>query len=556
MIRSQISIKWPLLAPIVFMALFYFFPLTQIFHISFRPQGRWDLSGFGKLFTQTYYLKTLWFTFWQASLSTVLTLMLAIPCAYLFARFEFKSRKALATLVMIPFVLPTVVVAAAFDALIGPNGWVNEMLMHFLKIDKAPIQMTHSLAAILMAHVFFNTSLAMRIISGFWSLLPPGMEEAARMLGASRASVFMRITLPLLRPAIFSAALLVFLFCFSSFGVILILGGPRFATLEVEIYRQALHLFNLPMAAVLSLVQILFTFLLMGIYTWLQRHRPDALAAIASGFVRSKPRTWGQKIFAWTVIFVVLIFFGLPISALLITSFLNDSGFSLVFYKALFINASQSIFFIPPLAAMANSLSIAAVTMILATLIGLCAAVYLAGEKSCLTVMLDPLFMLPLSTSAVTLGFGFILALDKPPLNLRDSFWIVPLAHCLVAFPFVVRSVLPAIRSIPPTLKEAAQVLGAGPWRLHKTVTFPIIGRAIAVGALFAFTISLGEFGATAFVARPQTATLPLAIYRFLGQPGAMNYGQALAMSSLLMLTSAMGFLLLERMRGSTLGEF
>jgi thiamine transport system permease protein len=155
--------------------------------------------------------------------------------------------------------------------------------------------------------------------------------------------------------------------------------------------------------------------------------------------------------------------------------------------------------------------------------------------------------MLPLSTSAVTLGFGFIIALDRPPLNLRTSIWLVPLAHTLVAFPFVVRSVLPALRSIPVTLREAATLLGASPRRVWRSVDLPIMGRALAVGAVFAFTVSLGEFGATAFTALPQRPTVPLAIYRFLGQPGSLNYGQALAMSSLLMLVTASGFLLLER---------
>lgn len=548
--------KLLLTAPVVFLLIFYFYPLTKIFQISFKPENAWDLSGFAKLFSQPYYAETLWFTFWQAALSTGLTLLLALPCAYLLARFEFRGRKLLTALIMVPFVLPTVVVAAAFDALIGPAGLLNGMLMPLLGAAEPPIRLTHSIFAILLAHVFYNTSVAVRIISGFWSRLPVGMEETARMLGASASMTFLRITLPLLRPAIFSAVLLVFLFCFSSFGVILILGGPRYATLEVEIYRQAMHLFNLPMAAVLSFVQIFFTLLLMGIYTRLQRRRPAALMPEAAFAVRGLQKSGGQKIFLTLMAGGIVLFFGLPVFALLLSSFTVDNQLSPAFYVALFSNASQSIFFISPLAAMANSIGIAAATLIIACSLGLCAAIYLAGARSPLAAVLDPVFMLPLSTSAVTLGFGFILALDQPPLNLRTSFWIVPLAHSLVALPFVVRSVLPALRSIPPALKEAARMLGAAPLKAFCSVDLPIAGRALMVGAVFAFTVSLGEFGATAFVARPQTATIPLAIYRYLGQPGSLNYGQALAMSSLLMLVTALGFFVLERFRGSAVGEF
>jgi thiamine transport system permease protein len=554
--KSQCSYIPILLVPVIFLVIFYLYPLSQIFKISFRPQGEWDFSDFKKLLIQSYYVKTLWFTFWQAALSTGLTLLLALPLAYIFARLKFYARKTLLALIMIPFVLPTVVVAAAFDALIGANGLVNTIFMQILKTTTPYLQLSHTVLAILLAHIFYNTSVAVRIISGFWSHLAPDLEEAARTLGASKPIAFVRITLPLLWPTIVSAALLVFLFCFSSFGVILILGGPRYATLEVEIYRQALHLFNLPMAATLSLGQIFFTLILMGVYTRLQRRRSVALVPTTTAVIRHKPQSLTEKRLLKAGIGLIVLFFGLPIFALLAASLRTDNGLALTYYKALFVNVSQSIFFSPPTSAMANSVGIAALTLVIATTIGFCAAVYLSGVKSRWAKILDPIFMLPLSTSAVTLGFGFILALDKPPLNLRTSFWIVPLAHSLVAFPFVVRSVLPALRSIPHTLKEAAQVLGASPLTVFRTIDLPIVGRALLVGSVFAFTVSLGEFGATAFVARPQNTTLPLAIYRFLGQPGPLNYGQALAMSTLLMLVTAIGFLGLERLRQSTLGEF
>jgi thiamine transport system permease protein len=180
----------------------------------------------------------------------------------------------------------------------------------------------------------------------------------------------------------------------------------------------------------------------------------------------------------------------------------------------------------------------------------------LANRASKLTRWLDPLFMLPLATSAVTLGFGFIIALDEPPLNLRASPLLIPLAHTLVAMPFVVRSVLPAVRAIPPQVQESARVLGASSWRVWRWIDLPLISRGLFVGATFAFTVSMGEFGASLFVARPDTPTIPIVIFRLLGQPGALNYGQALAMSVILMAVSALGFLLIERFRASGVGEF
>jgi thiamine transport system permease protein len=156
----------------------------------------------------------------------------------------------------------------------------------------------------------------------------------------------------------------------------------------------------------------------------------------------------------------------------------------------------------------------------------------------------------------VTLGLGYIVALDEPPLNLRTSPLLIVCAHTLVALPFVVRSVTPALRAINPRLREAASLLGASPWRVWREIDLPIVARAALVGAVFAFTISMGEFGATSLIARPERPTLPVAIYRLLGRPGAVNYGQALALATVLMAVCSVGFLAIEWFRVGEVGEF
>ncbi len=549
------------LLPFLFLALFFFYPLLAILGLSFAPEGRFDLAALSKLVGSSYYGRTLWFTVWQAAASTGLTLLLALPGAYLFARYRFPGKTLLRALTTIPFVLPTVVVANAFLAWLGPRGWLNRLLMALGGFEQPPIDLQHTIWIILLAHIFYNYTVVLRIVGGFWANLNPRLEEAARMLGAGPAETFFRVTLPLLRPALAAAALLVFIFSFTSFGVILILGGPRFATLEVEIYRQTVNLFNLPVAAALSLVQILFTFGLMWAYTHLQARTALPLDL--------RPRRQSQRRVStpaeWLLLGGNLLLIGLllllPLLALVERSVRLDGGFSLRYYTALTLNERNSLLYVPPVQAIFNSLNFAAASVGLALVMGLLSATLLARrpqQKSArrLQALLDPLLMLPLGTSAVTLGFGFIIALDEPPLNLRTSWWLIPIAHTLVAFPFVVRSLLPALRGIKPSLREAATILGATPWQVWRTVDLPIVGRALLVGAVFAFTISLGEFGATALIARPETPTMPVAIFRFLGQPGALNYGQALAMSSLLMAVCASGMLAIERFRVGEIGEF
>jgi thiamine transport system permease protein len=261
------------------------------------------------------------------------------------------------------------------------------------------------------------------------------------------------------------------------------------------------------------------------------------------------PKRLNERLIVYGNLILMAVLLVTPLAALVIQSFSVADGWTLTFYRELFFNRAQSIFFVPPIQAIFNSIGFALFATVLAVVFGGLASKFLARPQAIAASVWDPIFMLPLSTSAVTLGFGFIIALNKPPLNLRSSWVLVPIAHTLVALPFVIRSLLPALRGLPRQLMEAAHVLGASPARAFWHVELPIVSRALLVGAVFAFSVSLGEFGATAFVARPQTPTMPVAIYQFLGRVGTMNYGQAMAMSTLLMLVTTASFLVLDKVR-------
>jgi thiamine transport system permease protein len=226
----------------------------------------------------------------------------------------------------------------------------------------------------------------------------------------------------------------------------------------------------------------------------------------------------------------------------------NHLAWTLDFYRELFINRRQSYFYVPPVQALANSLTYAGLTIVFSLTLGMLAT-YALRAKSRLNKVLEGVLMLPLGASAVTLGLGFIITFNHPPLDVQSFPLLIPIAHALVALPFVVRTLQPALASIPPSLGQVAAVLGAAPLRVWWEVELPILARAAVVSAIFAFTISLGEFGATSFLARPENPTLPVAIYRFFSQPGQMNYGQALAMATILMVVCAVSILLLERLQ-------
>ena len=533
-----------LAAPVAFFAVFFAYPVAAIVARGLKTDGAWHLGRIGEVLAQSDVRHVLWFTTWQALVSTALTLLVALPGAYVFARFDFPGKQVLRAVVTVPFVLPTVVVGTAFLAMVGRGGLLDELW---------GVRLDTTVWAILLAHVFFNYAVVVRTVGGLWAQLDPRQEEAARMLGASQLKAWRQVTLPALGPAVAAAALMVFLFTFTSFGVVQILGGPTFSTLEVEIYRQTSEIFDLSTAAVLTLIQFVAVGAILVVHAWTVRRRETALRLVDASVTVRRPRGAGQWTLLAGVLLSVAVLLVLPL-AVLVQRSLDAPG--LGYYRAL-TSEDGGVFLVPPIEAIGNSLSYAVAATLIAVLIGGLAAVALTRRDAGRFVRgFDALLMLPLGVSAVTVGFGFLISLDEPPLDLRSSWILVPLAQALVGVPFVVRTMLPVLRAVDVRLREAASVLGASPWRVWREVDLPMVRRALLIAAGFAFAVSLGEFGATVFIARPDRPTLPVAVARLLGRPGDLNYGQAMALSTILMVVCAVALLVLERLRTDRTGEF
>jgi len=537
------------IVPLGFLGVFFAYPVGTILDRGLRPGGRLDLEPLRSVATDGALRHVAWFTLWQAAASTALTLLLALPGAYVLSRYQFRGRRLVWAAITVPFVLPTVVVASAFLSLLGPNGRLGSL------------GLLGTVWPILIAHAFFNYAVVVRTVGGLWSHLDPRTAEAARMLGAGRWRAFRAVTLPALRPAIAAASAIVFLFTFTSFGVILILGGAHYSTLEVEIYRQTAELLNLPTAAALSIVQLVAVVAVLVVSGQAQRRRANALRLRAQAEILRPVRGAGARLGLALNGLVMAILLGLPVALLIERSFDTGHGYGLAFYRALAHAPGNSTFFVPPLEAVRNSLVFAVAATAISLVVGGATAFLIArrpvrSRARRFTRLVDTLVLLPLGTSAVIVGFGFLITLDHPPVDLRTSPALIPIAHALVATPFVVWSMVPLLRSIDPRLREIAAVLGAPPSRVWREVDLPIVARAVLIAAAFAFAVSLGEFGATVFIARPDYPTLPIVIYRLLGKPGVLNFGQAMAASVILMLVTGGAVLLIERFRAGSVGEF
>jgi thiamine transport system permease protein len=512
------------IGPVVGLIVFYAWPFATLVNEAVTTTAITDALGRSSTW------QVVWFTAWQAVFSTVVTIAVGLAPAYVLARFEFLGRTLLVGLLTAMFVLPTVVMGAAFLALL-------------------PDSLDRTVWAVIGAHVVFNLAVVVRVVGSLWEHLPPDMEAAAATLGASRWKVATQISLPLVRPAVTAAATIVFLFTFTSYGVIRILAAPGTRTIEVEVWRRATQLGDVGGAAVLALLQLAALVAIVSWSTVAQRRHALALGLLPMA-ARRRPRTTGERRFVAVIAGGVLLVAAAPLVALVVRSFSTPTGWSTGAWTDLGraeIRPGIRIG-IDPVDAIGNSLTNAAWATAFAVVIGALAslAIVAAGRAG---RALDGGLMLPLATSAVTIGFGMLITFDADPVDWRASWWLVPVGHALIAVPFVVRTCVGVLRAVDPTMTDAASTLGATPIRAWWATVVPYLWRPLTVSAALAAAISLGEFGATSFLSRSGGETMPIAIEQLLGRTGSVLQAQGFALATLLAATTVILVVLVERLQ-------
>ena len=532
---------WWLLAavlPVAFLAVFFAWPVAAMLLRGIAPEGVLDLSAFAQVLGAERTWRILGQTLGMAAAATVCSVAVGLPAAFVLYRRRFPGRAVLRGVVTVPFVLPTVVVGVAFRALLSPGGPLG-----FTGLDQTT-------TAVVLAMVFFNVSVVVRQVGAMWAGLDPRQAEAARVLGASGWRAWRTVTLPQLAPAIVSAASLVFLFCSAAFGIVQTLGRPGHGTLETEVWAQTVVFFDLRAAAVFSVLQFAVVLAAVGVSGWAASRAGRALRLQDA---RVPPLTRADAAPAAVAAALGLLIV-LPIATLVVRSFHSAEGWGLHNYRLLTTAGAGFTGGTTVAEALEHSVKIALDATWLTLLAGVPLALLLTRRFRSRTAVraqraLDGAVMLPLGVSAVTVGFGFVVSLRAQWPELAASGALVPAAQAVVALPLVVRSLVPVLAAVDPRLREAAQTLGASPWRVLLTVDGPFVLRGVGLAAGFAFAVSLGEFGATTFLASPDYQTLPVVIVRLLGRPGADNYGMALAGAVVLAALTAAVMIMCERLR-------
>ncbi|MGA1873431.1 MAG: ABC transporter permease [Thermoplasmatota archaeon] len=542
--------------PAVFLTLFCLYPLFLMARYGVvDDSGRFTLVYLRDVLQDRILRKVVGFTVTQAFVSALVTLILAFPGAYLLARYRFFGRSAIMAASTVPFVLPSLVLAVGFLGLFGAQGTLNGWIVDIntsLGTSMPTMDILYTRRVIVLAHVFFNFPIALRIISSRFASIDPGLERAARSMGAGRVRTFFQITLPQMRYSILSSFSLVFTFCLLSLGVILVVGGLNH-TLEVELFSLFTNL-KLHHGSALFIVEALIVMAATGIYLWSSsREGGRAEVALGEGVSRrtgKRPSPFSLMLITIYALLVILVIFG-PLLVVLQESLSTGGGaggLTMAHYGTVLSHQNDPMISISPLGAILNSLLFGSLTMLVSVPLALITAHIMVSRKFLGKGFLDMLLLFPLGASSIALGYGLIKAYSSGPLQMTGTWYIVVMVHSVIAYPLGARAVYSSMKAVPNDLMRAARSMGAGPLETYLKVRLPLIMPGILVAAVFSFAISLGELGATLMVSSESYMTMPVFLYRMI-EGGGREIGPMNAFAVILMLITFLSFLGIELVR-------
>ena len=524
-------------------------------------------------------IRALKFTMLEAIISTIMTLLVGLPVAWYLGRYNWKNIRTIRALLSVPFVTPSIVVAMGFLMLIDPGGLLDTIGID-LRLETGHIgdlaeytgwANPGHFIALIAAHVWFNLSLVMRFIEPTLSTMNQSWEEQIRFLPAGRTAYgrFRNLWLPILGPAALCSACLCFIFSFSSFALIkwLTPNQDNLETLMAKsggsagIYGYRIDTSEVVLAT--SLVQLLILSLAIILTAQIQK-KHSSIHSIITENSRQKNIKKPGKMARFTIYSAVL-YSILPLILVAIASFrIRDSSngshsYSTAAWQEAW-SGNYSTTAIPD--ALINSLTYCIITLMIALPVGYVIASCIARleieNKNKTAKMVEFATMIPLALSAVMIGLGILIGLLKWAPELFSWMLIPAIPHIIITTPFVIRIMLPAIRSLEPEYVEQAKMLGLSPIKAWWHGRVSILRAPIVVSAALTMAFSLGEFGASWVLVRSGSwDSLSVLVDQLMGQPkfNPMIQPMAMAAATTLMCLTFILFIFAEKFRHSEEGS-
>ncbi len=533
------------LVVIGYLIIFFYYPLIIILREAFYYRGHLTLNNFIRIITKQTIIDSITFTIVESIASTILSILLGMPIAYILTKYEFRGKSLFSAFSIVPFILPGIVVGFSFLILWGPDGLVPGLINKIFNLNWGISEW--GFISIILAHAFYNSPLIGAMTSSVWRRIDPEIEEMAEILGCHGLSKFRKVTLPMIYPGLLSASLLTFIFSFTSFEVVLLLGSFKYRTVEVEIYTLFRTKLDFEGAAALSIYQLMIVMILTYMYIkslekYSEVRKRGRSAVLLVKKLRISPLNKESVTIISYLIFYTL-FLSIPIGLVIFYSFFDPvlDVFTLKGYTGLLSTVTNPYLGSAPVYAPLNTVFFSTINAIIAVMLGLISA-YAIRDRSSVSIVTSVATFLPLATSRITIGLGMILAFGSIGILYNDTRPLIISSYIIMAYPFATRSVLNGLSKLDPSLIESAEILGMHSYKRFLRVDLPIIAPSITVGAVLAFATGLGEFAATNILYKGNYPTLTVLLYLMLA---GRRFVVASAAASVLIFTSFLVFLIL-----------
>lgn len=539
--RRKDSFYLILALPSLIVTLFIFStPLFTLISTAFKDGGLELIN----VLTDSYTYRLLFFSITEALISAILSLLIALPFALFFSSYTFFSRSLILAIANAAFALPSIIAVLGFIIWYGNNGLLNK-LISLLSSGRINIHVLYSFSAIILCHIYLNFPLAFSLLTTSFMNQSDEEEKCSLSLGKSKLQTFLRITLNKSKGTISSSFLLIFLYCFSSFLIVMTLGGKtNYYTIEAEIYRRTIIDGNNISAASLSLFSFTFLSLLLLLVGYgKEKKKIDRR-------IKELKKAKGKKLLLSILLSLLILLFILPpiLSIFYRAFFTKDGTFTLKAWLAIINGGRNGIS--TSLKAIINSIVIALFSSFLSTHISQNLALASVKTKSRLIPLLSSL---PIALGSVSLGLGF--SFFSSALKVESEigrFIIIILSHTAITLPFSIRTIMPGAKSISEELTLVSLTLNSGKMKALRRVEYPLLKDWRRRAFAFCFALSVGETNSTISLGEGKITTLPILIYKMINQ---YNYQGAAALSILLIVLTVIVFVLTERRKINVSGS-